>query len=210
MHIDENPSELLSVTVDGDEHQYEATGDADGDGIADTAHLDTLDGSYEYSDTDGDGAADELTRYDLQGNVVGHAVLDHATGTWTEDGTAPRAPGHSAASAPTVSAQIQSTADQAGPATVDSDGDGVADTAVLQTAGRTVLVTDVDGDGTADVLTEVTSSGQYTSYEQGADGQWREAGGGDLGDDTASDRAGLGEPPAPSVTDPLTGEWIAR
>ncbi|WP_127784324.1 DUF6802 family protein [Rhodococcus sp. X156] len=209
MHIDESPAELLTVTVDGDEHTYHATVDADADGIADTVHLDTVDGSYEYSDTDGDGAADELTRYDVHGKVLGHAVLDPATGTWTADDRTTTTPA-AVSTAPTVSAEIQAAADQAGPSTVDSDGDGVADTAVLQTAGRTVLVTDVDGDGTADVLTEVTSSGEHTSYEQGADGQWREAGGGDLGDGTGSPGAGATEPPAPAVTDPVTGEWIAR
>jgi hypothetical protein len=82
MHIDEAATELLSITVDGEEHSYEATVDMNHDGVDDTVHVNTYDGSYEYSDTDGDGVADTLTQFGADGHESGHAEFDATTGGW--------------------------------------------------------------------------------------------------------------------------------
>lgn len=74
----------LGVTVDGELHSYAATLDLDGDGVADTVHVDTDDGGYDYTDTDGDGVADTLTEYDLDGEVTAQATYDVAEGGWRE------------------------------------------------------------------------------------------------------------------------------
>ncbi len=83
----------ISVVVDGVSHDYPATTDLDGDGVADTVHVDAtppavadLPGaaSYDYTDTTGDGVADTLTEYDSHGEVVGRSTFDAAAGAWRE------------------------------------------------------------------------------------------------------------------------------
>lgn len=173
MHLDDAANALLSVTVDGTEHTYDANHD-------DTVHVDTDHGSYEYTDTDGDGVADSLTQFDTDGHVTGHAVFDAATGSWDP------------AADPSPAAAL------AGPPTIDSDGNGTPDTSVTHAAdGSTVLVTDTDGDGTPDVVTEISASGDVTTFEHGSDGAWHENNHGSLTD----------APARPAVIDPGTGEW---
>lgn len=58
-----------------------------------------------------------------------------------------------------------------GPATVDTDGDGHDDTAVVHDAqGDTVLYTDTDGDGHADVATELRPDGSVVIADHTAHG----------------------------------------
>ncbi|MCD2192970.1 hypothetical protein LQ327_06155 [Actinomycetospora endophytica] len=78
--------------------------------------------------------------------------------------------------------------------TVDSDLDGVADTAVAEISDELVLATDLDHDGRADAVTRIGPDAVLTAR--------------------AEDPAPAVEhpwdappPPAPSV-DPHTGEWI--
>lgn len=62
---------------------------------------------------------------------------------------------------------------QVGPATEDTNQDGIADTAVVETqAGGTMLVTDVDGDGSADQVVEISQTGDVTISHHTGDGQW--------------------------------------
>ena len=79
-----------------------------------------------------------------------------------------------------------------GPPTVDSDADGLADTAVVPGPDALVLGTDVDGDGHVDVLTQVRADGTTTTAE--------------LPDPPAVPWDEGPVPPAPTI-DPVTGGW---
>ncbi len=177
MYFTDAATELLSITVDGTERTYEATVDTDDDGVADT-----------------------LTQYDTNDHAIGQAVFDAATGHWDT--------GHGDAStdAPAPLLEADSVAASAGAPTIDSDGDGTADTAVGHTAdGSTVLVTDTDADGSADVLTTIGADGDFTTYEHADDHTWQATGHGDL-----SEGAPAAAPAGHAVIDPATGEWIQR
>ncbi len=187
MHFDEAATELLSITVDGAERSYDATVDANHDGTDDTVHVDTDDGSYEYADTDGDGVADSLTQFDADGHITGHAVFDAATGGWDN------AAQHDATPLQGI--------DPAGAPTIDSNADGVADTALTHTAdGTTVLLTDTDGDGSADTATAISTTGDVITYDHSSDGVWLETSSGNLASSA----------PQQVVIDPATGAWIRR
>lgn len=88
-----------------------------------------------------------------------------------------------------------------GPATVDSDADGRADTAVVAGPDALELGTDVDGDGRVDVLTRVLADGTATTATApGLPGEgWHE--GWHEGWDEGM------PPPAPTI-DPVTGRWV--
>ena len=77
-----------------------------------------------------------------------------------------------------------------GAASVDSDADGVPDTAVVAEPDALVLGTDLDGDARVDVLTRVHDDGTV-STESPAQTHWDEG----------------PVPPAP-IIDPATGRWI--
>lgn len=93
-----------------------------------------------------------------------------------------------------------------GPATIDSDADGVTDTALVSPspdAGLLSLATDLDHDGDVDVLTTVGSDGsaRTVALDPAASG-WG-PGHGDAGWDPGWDAPA---PPAASI-DPATGAW---
>ncbi|MEO6879958.1 MAG: DUF6802 family protein [Mycobacteriaceae bacterium] len=206
----------LTVHVDGNDGVYEPTADLDGDGHAESVVVEggepgTTEGGYAYSDTSGDGTADTLTEYDARGEVVAQAVYDESSGDWREvspgsiDVTGAAAGGGpgSTDGARDLTIDTSQGPEGAGPATVDTDGDGVADTVVTTTSdGATLLVTDVDGDSSADVLTEVGSDGAYATYTHTGDGEWTETDHGNLADGV---KEGGGR--APVTTDPATGQW---
>ena len=210
MYFTDAATELLSVTVDGTEHTYEATVDTDGDGVNDTVHVDTEDGSYEYTDTNADGIADILTQFDTNDHAAGQAVFDAATGHWDPDHWAPGHgdPGHGDAITDPAAplAEVVSVAASAEAPTIDSNGDGTPDTAVARTAdGSTVLVTDTDADGSADVLTTISADGDFTTYEHADDHTWHATGHGNLTEGVPTTAAA-----GHAVIDPATGEWIQR
>jgi len=165
--------------------------DLDGDGVPESVAVRTQDGHVLIvSDTDADGAADRLIDIDPD---TGHAqwMAQDAHGQWAQTQH-----GHVDASGALVvdqtgkasgaelpggmTGQEQVTVPvggrhvAAGPATIDSDGDGVADTvAVPGVSGSTQYYQDVNGDGVADrawtVNPDGTRSGEYTID---ASGQW--------------------------------------
>ena len=201
--------ETLSIEVDGHQDTYAATTDLDDDGRDDSVYVPggagvdgATDGGYAYTDTTGDGSADTLTEFDAQGEVVAQAVFDPSSGQWHE--VAPGSVDVTGSGLITVDTpQGLAVAGQAG---FDTDGDGVADTAVVSTAdGTTLLVTDVDGDGAADLVTEVSGDGTYSSFEHTGEGEWTEVDSGSLADGGSGQGAGSG----PVTTDPTTGRWTS-
>jgi hypothetical protein len=86
-----------------------------------------------------------------------------------------------------------------GPATVDSDADGRADTAVVTEPwdpGALTLATDLDGDARIDVLTRVHGDGTATTELLD-----------DLGEAAAAPWDEGPVPPPPTI-DPVTGGWV--
>jgi len=83
-----------------------------------------------------------------------------------------------------------------GPATVDSDADGRADTAVVSEPDALTLATDLDGDARIDVLTRVHADGTATTELLD-----------DLGEAAAAPWDEGPTPPAPTI-DPVTGRWV--
>ena len=82
-----------------------------------------------------------------------------------------------------------------GAPTVDSDADGVADTAVAEVADQLVLATDLDHDGRADAVTRIGPDGVVTARA------------GDIGHEQP-DRPWDAPPPPPPSVDPRTGAWV--
>ena len=81
--------------------------------------------------------------------------------------------------------------------TVDSDLDGVPDTAVAEVADQLVLATDLDHDGRADAVTRIGADGVVTAR----------AVPGPEHPDRPDHRWDAPPPPPPSV-DPRTGAWV--
>jgi hypothetical protein len=166
----------IKVTVEGEEYTAEANYDLDGDGMDETVAVMTDDGYVAYIDENADGQADLMQTINADGVVVEQARFDAETGNWTgeapqqhPDGTDPQQQEHG-------QSMIIDTPQgdmQVGPATEDTNQDGIADTAVVETeAGGTMLVTDVDGDGSADQLVEISQTGDVTISQHTGDGQW--------------------------------------
>jgi hypothetical protein len=82
-----------------------------------------------------------------------------------------------------------------GPPSVDSDADGVPDTAVAEVADQLVLATDLDHDGRADAVTRIGPDAVVTART------------GDAGPEQPDHPWDAPPPPPPSV-DPRTGEWV--
>ncbi|MFD2417935.1 hypothetical protein [Amycolatopsis pigmentata] len=206
----------MEITVDGQSYTAEENMDIDHDGVYETVRMDNADGTITaYGDADGDGRADHYLHTDAHGDVIAEATYDSSTGAWVaahDDGTG----GHETdtAHAGDITADTEDGTVDAGPATVDSNHDGTADTAVMTDAqGDTVLFTDTDGDGKADVETIVTSSGESHTYQHTGPGQWTEMPG---GDGVAADSDKLwGGPQYDTVEgvakiDSATGQWISQ
>lgn len=186
-------SEDLTVHVEGEEYSAEVNFDIDSDGVDDTAVIEHADGSGQaFIDSDADGEADEYLALDAQGEVVAHATYDEASGDWVavEPADTGGDPDTQASAGGMITADLPDGEVQVGPATVDTDHDGVNDTAVVDTgSGTTMAFTDVDGDGDADVAVSIDARGNATVYEHTGDGEWTES-----------------APPAASGSDSLWGQ----
>ena len=77
--------------------------------------------------------------------------------------------------------------------TVDSDLDGVPDTAVAEVADQLVLATDLDHDGRADAVTRIGPDAVVTAR---------------TGDPGPRDQPWDAPPPPPPSVDPRTGSWV--
>ncbi|HET6504563.1 MAG TPA: hypothetical protein VFG87_27760 [Amycolatopsis sp.] len=207
----------MEISVDGHSYTAEENMDLNHDGTYDTVRMDNSDGTITaYVDTDGDGHADEYIHTDAAGNVVQEATYDSATGAWVaaHDG-APGSTGTETAHAGDMTADTQDGTVDVGPATVDSNNDGTADTAVVtDSQGNTVMFTDVDGDGKADIETVVTPTGETHTYDHTGPGQWTETSGGN-GVAADSDQLWGGGVLRDTVEgvakiDSVTGQWISQ
>jgi hypothetical protein len=179
--------------VDYEGHHYDAgtiDTDVNHDGRVDTAVIHSPGQEEYYTDRDGDGQADELTIFAPDGDLISHEQLG-ADGHWHE--TPYHAPGHNPAppdpgdngSAPDtpvlpndghIAVNYNGTRYDAGEATMDSNGDGRPDTAIIRSPGQIEYYIDRNGDGKADELTITTPGGDLISHEQAdpTTGRWRE------------------------------------
>jgi hypothetical protein len=191
----------LTVEIDGEEYTAEENVDLDEDGQNDAAVVETEDGYVAFADTDADGVADVAVEYDADGNPVAGAEYDESTGEWTAEDVeslptptgdgAGDADGSGTDSTDATEASTEDTTDtsasgesmvvdmpgnediDAGPATYDTDADGVADTSVVTDAdGTTYAFTDTDQDGEADQAVIIESDGDVTVSEETGDGEW--------------------------------------
>src|SRR3712207_1558520 len=117
-----------------------------------------------------------MTQLDATGQVIGQAEYDSDSGDWigaelpTGDGSSTGTPGGSTEQ---ISVDTPNGEVAAGPATHDTNGDGVNDSVVVVgDGGDATIFTDVDGDGGADVATEITAAGEVTVAEYVGDGEW--------------------------------------
>ncbi|WP_051265951.1 DUF6802 family protein [Nakamurella lactea] len=176
--------------------------DLDGDGVAESVAVRTDDGHLLIvSDTDADGTADQLIDVDPATGAVSWLAV-HDDGGWTvtahghvtDDGSLAidgdgagepdrtTEPDHATEPDQATEEQVTVSVDgrnfPAGPATIDSDHDGVPDTvAVPGVGGSTQYYQDTDGDGIADRAWTVNADGSRgAEYTIDGGGEWVQAG----------------------------------
>ncbi|WP_353649809.1 DUF6802 family protein [Nakamurella sp. A5-74] len=183
-----------------------ASYDSDHDGVADSVIIGIDDHTVMFTDTDGDGEVDSRTTFGADGEVLeeknvsgedattsssdstdssGNTGSDTTGGDTTGGDTTGRDTTGSDTtgddSSETSSTVISVVDDQGrsvdvGPPTVDMDGDGTADTAVVQgDGGSTIGYTDRNGDGEADQITEITADRHVTISVVNSSGDWEVA-----------------------------------
>lgn len=163
--------------------------DIDGDGVAESVAVRAPDGHLLIvSDTDADGSADQMIDVDQESGRVSWMTLDDhdgGDGGWvvaqhghvTPEGGLQvdgRGPADGLANPGTVAVSVDGRTFPAGPASIDTDGDGVPDTvAVPGVGGSTQYYQDSDGDGIADRAWTVNADGaRGQEYRIDDDGQW--------------------------------------
>lgn len=226
MYVEDKAGTDITVFVGDEEYNAEAAVDVDSDGVDETAVVQRDDGSaLAFSDTDGDGQADLMTQLDATGEVTGQAEYDTGTGDWigveppTGDGTRT---GTVDGSTEQISVDTPDGGVAAGPATHDTDGDGVNDSVVVVgDDGNATIFTDIDGDGGADVATQITATGGVTVAEYVGDGEWTVVERGHIDDEGSYQRAdaragedggwadgGPADAGSAVSVDPATGRWV--
>ncbi|MEJ7648047.1 MAG: DUF6802 family protein [Nakamurella sp.] len=171
-----------------------ATYDSDHDGVADSVIIGIDDHTVMFTDADGDGEVDSRTTFDTDGEVLEQKnVSGEDATTSSSDSTdsggdtggdttgGDTTGGDTTGDGETSSTVISVVDDQGrsvdvGPPTVDMDGDGTADTAVVQgDGGSTIGYTDRNGDGEADQITEITADRHVTISVVNSAGDWEVA-----------------------------------
>ncbi|HVW44364.1 MAG TPA: DUF6802 family protein [Amycolatopsis sp.] len=206
----------MEISVDGQTYSAEENLDLDHDGHNESVRLDNSDGTITaYVDSDGDGRADEYLHTDSEGNVVDMATFDPSTGDWVADHD--QAGGDDSTTDTgrqgEITADLQDGTVDIGQATIDSDSDGTADTAIVTDQdGNTRLFTDVDGDGSADVQTIITPEGESTTYEHTGPGEWTESAGAGVPADSDHLWGSGHDTVVEGVAkiDSVTGQWISQ
>lgn len=177
----------LTVTVDGEDYHGAPTEDMNQDGSNETILQKTEYGYDQFSDSDGDGQADLYVERDESGKVVSAAEFDPATGDWhaVDPETGEPTGGGGSEDTDTSGGDTQGGGDMTvdtrdgetnvGAPTIDSDGDGTKDTAVVKGAdGSTAIYTDSNGDGQADLEQKIDAQGNVVISQHTGDGEWRE------------------------------------
>jgi hypothetical protein len=152
-------ADIVLTGADGTRHELGAPDqDLDGDGVPESVAARTADGDLVIvSDTDHDGIPDQLIQVSADTGQVSWAQ-PAADGGWVQmhtghvgaDGSLVVDPEPDEASDRVVVPVDGGTFD-AGPATIDTDGDGVPDTVAVEgPQGSTLYYQDTDGDGVAD------------------------------------------------------------
>ncbi|MQA60941.1 MAG: hypothetical protein GEU86_05495 [Actinophytocola sp.] len=255
MYVDESggtdetvTSEEMTVTVDGEDYQADMNADLNDDGVNDTAIVANEDGTRSvYVDSDADGEADHYAEVDSSGQVVAEAAYDDASGDWVaadpslgggSEGSESGQPGDTQTSDDTstgtdgtMTAHLPKGEVEVGQATVDTNEDGVNDTAVAEDPdGTTYYFTDVNGDGEADYVVVVESDGNTVALEHQGGGEWKQIDtgaappSGVTGTATAAELPAMFSADAPADADArgvegvegvakidaLTGQWISQ
>jgi hypothetical protein len=212
----------MEISVDGHNYTASENFDLNHDGHNDTVRLDNEDGTItEYVDTDGDGHADEYVHTDTNGNVVERAKFDASTGEWVADGRGGSGSDHHTGSQAghqgDITVDMHDGTVDVGHATVDSNHDGTADTAVVtDDQGNTRMFTDTNGDGSADVQTIITPEGDAHTYEHTGPGQWTETTSSGVAGSVPADGDQLWGGRRNTVVegvakiDSITGQWISQ
>lgn len=235
MYVDESggtdetvTTEEMTVIVGGEEYDAELNFDLNEDGVNDTAVIHEEDGTGRaFVDADADGDADQYVEFDAEGNLVAEAAYRESSGDWVAtDGASDHADAdtQTSTSGP-MTAEMPEGEVEVGQATVDTDHDGVNDTAVVEDGkGNTYHFTDVDGDGDADVAVVVGPDGSATTLEHQGGGGWVETDVSEAGaapaepavsDEGWGEAAWGGERGAQSVEgvariDSKTGQWMSQ
>ncbi|GAB3287191.1 DUF6802 family protein [Parasphingorhabdus pacifica] len=162
----------IKITVEGDEYTAEANYDFDGDGIDETVLVMNDDGHFAYVDEDSDGRADLVQTLNSDGVVTEQARYEDGSGDWVSEDPGPP---HGPPGQQGDGSMVIETAEgemRVGPATEDTDADGRADTAIVETEDGSVLATDIDGDGSADQMVRVNDRGEVVTTHHTGDGEW--------------------------------------
>lgn len=205
-----------------------ASYDSDGDGVADSVIV----GQDEYivviTDHDGDGNADSITTYSSDGDIVdqqgdaaeapdteqpgqdtGDTGTTEETSTGDEGDTDTGDTDTSASSISVVDDEGRTV--EVGEATVDMNGDGTKDTAVVHgDDGSTTGYTDRDGDGEADQITHITADSQVTISVPDGSGGWEVEATGHIDEDGqfVPDESGSGADEGSSSTTGSAGDVV--
>jgi hypothetical protein len=212
----------LTAEVNGQEYTAAETVDYDHDGVLDAADVDTPDGGHLlYVDSDGDGSADEAITYAADGTATAAADYDPGSGDWVASEVPGRSGGASIDPVAGGDLHVDTAAGtvDAGTPTVDSDGDGTDDTAIVHGSdGSTILYTDMDSDGSADVATVIGPDGSAETLHHTGEHEWTPVDGGppsrpavDPTSDGFWGAVGAAEGARASVLriDSETGQWIS-
>jgi hypothetical protein len=145
-----------------------------------TGHVDSQGNITEDSK---DGAGEPYTPPAVEGPDHGGTggptgTSDHTGGTGGTDtgdhtGGAPDTGSQTSGGGEDISVTIQGQTYDVGHPTIDSDGNGSPDTAVVHGQdGSTLLVTDTNGDGTGDQVIEINADGSATVAVSDGNGDW--------------------------------------
>src|SRR5690606_9098369 len=138
----EGTSDELLITVEGEQCAAELNLDIDEDGVADTAGIEHADRTGEaLVDADGGAEAGAYPVLEQPRHVTVYAAAEEAAGDGVGGEPAGGAdPGVQASTGDTITAELPGGEVEVGPATVDTDEDGVNDTAVVTAEDGTTLV----------------------------------------------------------------------
>ncbi|SFE47230.1 hypothetical protein SAMN04487819_114109 [Actinopolyspora alba] len=176
MYVEDTGSGDGDIRIDIADTEYtaEANYDLNDDGVDETVAVLTDDGFLAYTDSDADGEADVMRAIDERGNVVEQARYDEATGEWTRESPddSPVRERNGGSEGRSMVVDTPQGDREVGPPTEDTNNDGRADTAIVDTEHGQMMVTDADGDGSADQMVEISDSGEVTVAKHTGDGEW--------------------------------------